>query len=49
MKKKIFGSLAVLAIAALTAFNVNLNSQEISILKLDSTRSDCQESSINAY
>ena len=28
MKKKIFGSLAVLIIAAITAFNVNINSQE---------------------
>lgn len=28
MKKKLFGSIAVLAVAALTAFNVNVNSQE---------------------
>jgi len=28
MKKKILGSIAVLAIAALTAFNVSINSQE---------------------
>jgi len=27
MKKKIFGSIAVLAIAIMTAFNVNINSQ----------------------
>lgn len=27
-KKKIFGSIAVLAIAALTAFNVNINTRE---------------------
>ena len=28
MKKKFFGSLAVLAIAAVAAFNVNVNTQE---------------------
>ena len=28
MRKKVLGSLAVLSIAAMTAFNVNMNSQE---------------------
>ena len=37
MKRKILGSIAVLAIAALTAFNVNINTQEngLSDISLD--------------
>jgi hypothetical protein len=52
MKKKIFGFIAVLAIAALAAFNVNVNSQEnglsdismenIEALASEDTNSNCK-------
>ncbi|MDR2913987.1 MAG: NVEALA domain-containing protein [Tannerella sp.] len=45
-KKFFFGSIAVLAIAALTAFNVNVNSQEdgLSDVSLDNIEALAQES-----
>ncbi|GAB6008834.1 NVEALA domain-containing protein [Dysgonomonas reticulitermitis] len=46
MKKKIFGSLLVLAIAAVAAFNVNLNTQDsnLSTLALANVEALAQES-----
>lgn len=47
MKKKVLGSIAVLAIAALTAFNVNINSQDngLSDISLDNVEALASESS----
>jgi len=46
MKKKFFGSLAVLAIAAVAAFNVNVNTQEngLSDVSLDNVEALASES-----
>ncbi|MDR2916482.1 MAG: hypothetical protein LBV74_16920 [Tannerella sp.] len=46
-KKKIFGSIAVLAIAAMAAFNVNVNSQDngLSYISLDNAEALASESS----
>ena len=45
MKRKILGSIAVFAIAALTAFNVNMNSQEngLSDISLDNVEALASE------
>jgi len=57
MKKKFFGSLAVLAIAAVAAFNVNINASEeglsdISLANAEALASEsgqycCRQSEIN--
>ena len=51
MKKKIFGSLAVLAIAVMATFNVNVNTQDngLSNVSLDNVEALAQEINMNKY
>ena len=51
MNKKVIGSIAVLAIAAMTAFNVNVNTQEngLSDISLDNVEALASESSEEFY
>lgn len=51
MKKKFFGSLAIIAIAAMTAFNVNIKANEdgLSDILLDNIEALAQESIHGKY
>ena len=49
MNKKLIGSIAVIAIAALTAFNVNVNSKESGLSEVSLANVEALASEISVY